>query len=109
MASKLRLTPVVTDILDVLTTAPPDDPAWGLRICEMTGHGTSTTYPALNRLRKAGWISDFWEDPPPEDRPKRRFYKITSVGRQMYADVIREREQRRASWFRPAPQTGPAQ
>ena len=107
MATKIRLTPVVTDILDVLTAAPPDDPAYGLRICEMTGHGTSSTYPALNRLRKAGWIEDWWEDQP-EDRPKRRFYKITSTGRQMYEAALREREQRRATWFRPASQTGSA-
>ena len=108
MASKIRLTQVIMDVLDVLSSSPPDDPAWGLRLCEATGYGTGTVYPALNRLMKAGWISDFWEDPPPEDRPKRRFYEITSTGREQYAAVRREREQRRASWLRPAPQTGPA-
>jgi hypothetical protein len=108
MATKIRLTAVIMDILDALTAFSDDDPAWGLRLCEMTGHGTSTTYPGLNRLLKVGWIEDWWEDPPPEDRPKRRFYKITSIGKQMYADALREREQRRASWLRPAPETGPA-
>jgi len=108
MPTKIRMTQVVMDMLDVLAESPPDDPAWGLRLCELTGHGTGTTYPALNRLLKVRYISDFWEDPPPEDRPKRRFYEITSTGRQAYADALREREQRRAGWLRPASQTGSA-
>ena len=53
------------DVLDVLTNSPSDDPAWGLRLCEVTGYGTGTIYPALDRLMKAGWITDHWEDPPP--------------------------------------------
>jgi DNA-binding PadR family transcriptional regulator len=106
--TKIRLTAVIMDILDVLTNAPSDSPAWGLQLCEQTGYGTGTVYPALDRLMKAGWIGDHWEDPPPEDRPRRRFYEITSTGRQMYADALREREQRRATWLRPAPQTGSA-
>jgi PadR family transcriptional regulator len=108
IASKIRLTQVIMDVLDVLAASPPDDPAWGLRLCEATGHGSGTTYPALNRLLKVGLIEDRWEDPPPEDRPRRRFYEITSTGRQMYADALRERENRRAAWLRPAPQTGSA-
>ena len=68
-APKIRLTAVIMDVLDVLTNSPPDDPAWGLRLCEVTGYGTGTIYPALDRLMKAGWITDHWEDPPPEDRP----------------------------------------
>jgi PadR family transcriptional regulator PadR len=108
MSAKIRLTQVIMDILDALATSPPNDPAWGLRLCEMTGHGTGTVYPALNRLLKADWISDFWEDPPPDDRPKRRFYEITSTGREAYGAALREREQRRASWLRRSPQTGSA-
>lgn len=108
MATKIRLTAVIMDVLDVLAASPPDNPAWGLVLCEATGYGTGTVYPALNRLLKAGWVSDFWEDPPPQDRPKRRFYEITSTGRQAYADALREREQRRASWFRPITEMGPA-
>jgi DNA-binding PadR family transcriptional regulator len=108
MATKIRLTVVITEILEALAAAPPGDPAWGKRVCDMTGYGTGTVYPALNRLMKAGWIEDRWEDPPPEDRPRRRFYEITSAGRQMYADAVRERQQRRTGWLRPAPQTGSA-
>ena len=67
---KIRLTAVIMDVLDILTDSPPDNPAWGLRLCEVTGYGTGTIYPALERLMEAGWITDQWEDPPPADRPR---------------------------------------
>jgi PadR family transcriptional regulator, regulatory protein PadR len=105
-ASRLRLTQAVTDVLDVLTNSSPDNPAWGLRLCQATGHGTGTIYPVLDRLLKAGWISDYWEDPPPTDRPRRRFYEITSTGREQYAAVLRARDERRAAWLRPNLQPG---
>jgi PadR family transcriptional regulator, regulatory protein PadR len=89
---------VVLDILDLLMNTPVDDPAWGLLICEQTGHGTGTVYPALARLLKAGWIEDQWEDPPPEDRPRRRYYTITSAGRTAYQDAVAARTARRTSW-----------
>lgn len=97
-ASRIRMTMVIMDILDVLTNAPPDDPAWGLRLCEQTGRGSGTIYSALDRLMKAGWIEDHWEDPAPADRPRRRFYTITSVGRAEYAAALKGRASRRLGW-----------
>lgn len=105
-APKIRLTAVIMDVLDILTSSPSDDPAWGLRLCEATGYGTGTIYPALDRLMKAGWITDHWEDPPPEDRPRRRFYEMTSTGREQYAAGLRARRERRAAWLHPAPHSG---
>lgn len=104
--SKVRFTSVVWDILDVLSNASPDDPPWGLRLCEQTGHGTGTIYPALDRLLNAGIIADRWEDPEPEDRPKRRFYELTATGKEWFAEAVRAHEQRRMKWLRQAPQTG---
>ena len=98
---RIRLTLVIMDVLDVIMSAPHDDPAWGLRICEATGHGPGTTYPALDRLMKAGWIEDRWEDPVPSDRPRRRFYTITSVGRAGYAAEREKRASRRLTWAKP--------
>lgn len=97
---------MVWDILDVLTNAPADDPPWGLRLCEQTGHGTGTIYPALERLMDADLIVDRWEDPPPTDRPRRRFYELTSTGREWFVSAVHEREERRARWFRRARQAG---
>jgi DNA-binding MarR family transcriptional regulator len=100
-APRIRVTLVIMDILDAIMSAPSDDPAWGLRICEATGHGAGTTYPALDRLMKAGWIEDRWEDPAPADRPRRRFYTITSVGRAGYASAEQDRARRRLAWAKP--------
>jgi len=94
------------DVLDVLTNAPPDNPAWGLLICEQTGFGSGTIYPLLDRLMKAGWITDRWETPPPENRPRRRFYEVTSVGRAQYREALEAREARRMAWRQPIPHTG---
>ncbi len=97
-APKIRLTAVIMDVLDVLTNSPPDDPAWGLRLCEVTGYGTGTIYPALDRLLKAGWIQDRWEDPPPPDRPARRYYFITATGQAAYQEALTAHAARRRAW-----------
>ena len=60
---------VIMDVLDVLMNAPPDDPAWGLKLCEQTGHGTGTIYPALDRLLQADWIEDRWKNLRPQTGP----------------------------------------
>jgi PadR family transcriptional regulator PadR len=103
---KIRLTAVVMDVLDVLTNSSLDDPPWGLRLCEQTGYGTGTIYPAVDRLLKAGWIEDRWEDPPPADRPRRRFYFITSAGRAAYQEAVATRAARRTAWSAPTLQAG---
>jgi len=48
---------------------------WGLSICHRTGLGSAHTYPALDRLMKAGLVTAEWEDPPPADRPRRHLYR----------------------------------
>jgi PadR family transcriptional regulator PadR len=101
-ARRLRVTMVIMDVLDVLMNAPPDDPAWGLRLCEQTGYGTGTIYPALDRLLNAGWIEDKWEEPPPADRPRRRFYFISSAGRAAYQEAKAAHAARRRTWATPA-------
>jgi PadR family transcriptional regulator PadR len=105
-APRIRVTLVIIDVLDVIMSAPEDDPAWGLRICEATGHGPGTVYPALDRLMKAGWIEDRWEDPAPADRPRRRFYAITSVGRAGYTAERENRARRGLAWAKPGLPSG---
>jgi PadR family transcriptional regulator PadR len=107
-APRIRVTMVIMDILDVLMNAPPDNPAWGLQICEQTGHGTGTVYPALDRLLKVHWIEDRWEDPQPADRPRRRYYAITSVGRAAYQEEVAARAARRKVWTNRALRAGGA-
>jgi PadR family transcriptional regulator len=96
---QLRLTTVVAAILDIVANSPQDSPAWGLRLCQMTGYRSGTIYPALDRLMKAGWISDHWEVVTPPDRPPRRYYEITTTGREQYAAELQVWERRRAAWL----------
>jgi DNA-binding PadR family transcriptional regulator len=100
-ARRLRMTMVTMDVLDVLMNAPPDAPVWGLRLCEQTGHGTGTIYPALDRMLQAHWIEDRWEEPPPTDRPRRRYYTVTAEGRAAYHEAHAARSARRLAWSRP--------
>jgi DNA-binding MarR family transcriptional regulator len=107
-APRIRATLVIMDVLNVIMNAPEDDPAWGLRICEAIGHGPGTVYPALDRLMKAGWIEDRWEEPVPADRPRRRFYAITSAGRAGLTVARGERVRRGLSWASPGTAGGTA-
>jgi PadR family transcriptional regulator, regulatory protein PadR len=105
-ARRLRVTMVILDVLDVLMNAPPDAPAWGLRLCEQTGHGTGTIYPALDRMLPAHWIDDSWEEPRAADRPRRRYYTVTVEGRAAYHEVVAARSARRAAWAWPGLRAG---
>ena len=97
-AAPIRVSMVVLDILDAIGSAPPDDPPWGLRLCGQTDHGSGTVYYALDKLLRAGWITDRWEEPQPPDRPRRRYYSLTTDGRAAYAEALAAREARRAAW-----------
>jgi DNA-binding PadR family transcriptional regulator len=47
----------------------------------LTAHGT--LYKALDRLRTAGLLESWWEDPAiaaEEERPRRRLYQISAAG-----------------------------
>lgn len=54
----------------------------GAEISKLTGIGSSTLYPLLQRLENAGWLKSQWEDVDPSEagRPRRRFYKLTASG-----------------------------
>ena len=99
-AAPIRVSMVVLDILDAIENAPLDDPSWGLRLCEQTGYCGGTVYPALDKLLRAGWIADTWEEPQPPDRPRRRFYALTDDGQTAYLEALAARENRRSAWSR---------
>jgi len=86
-----------------------DKPSWGLRICQETRLGSGTVYPLLQRLEKAGWIKGSWEDDPPDNRPRRRSYELTGLGR---SEVLAWRQRMspgRAAWIVAPVQFGPAE
>jgi PadR family transcriptional regulator PadR len=98
-ASRLRLTKPTLAVLGVLMDAGPDDRLWGFRLCEEADLGSGTVYPLLERLERVGWVSSSWEDPPPADRPRRRFYEMTSAGRSEVASAIGARADARRRWL----------
>jgi PadR family transcriptional regulator PadR len=49
---------------------------------QLTFH-IDSLYPLLYRLEERGWIKGTWVEKPPERR--RRYYKVTSVGRRALA------------------------
>lgn len=66
---------------------------YGFSVMEITGLPSGTVYPALRRLERDGFIRSRWESETAaenEQRPARKYYKLTSSGR-----VILEASQRR--------------
>src|SRR5579863_8821075 len=80
---RMRLTTPVRLVLDAMAHAGPDDLMWGYRLCELTGLGSGTVYPILERLESAGHVSARREEPRPSDRPPRRFYELTGTGTEL--------------------------
>lgn len=105
-AARLRLTKPTLAVLGVLMSAGPDDRVWGFRLCEEADLGSGTVYPLLERLERNGVVRSFWEDPPPSDRPRRRFYELTSAGRQEIAAAIAKRAAARRHWLPGVAQSG---
>ena len=96
------MTATVLDVLSLLAAAAPDRPEWGLSICKKAGYGTGTVYPVLERLLAAGLITAFWEDPQPADRPRRRYFELTSSGLAALQLEWEKRHRRNLLWA-PAP------
>jgi len=98
-AARIRLTKPTLAVLDVLLAADPDDPVWGFRICAEADLGSGTVYPILERLERIGWVIPAWEEPPPPDRPRRRFYALSGAGRQEITAALAARSESRRRWL----------
>lgn len=63
---------------------------YGFDIMDATGLPDGTVYPILRRLERRGVLAGAWEDEDAarsEQRPQRRYYRLTPVGREALADV----------------------
>jgi PadR family transcriptional regulator, regulatory protein PadR len=74
--------------------------------CEPAGYGTGTIYPELDRLMRAMGYRPLGEPASCGPSPARRFYEMTSTGREQYAAGLQARRERRAAWLRPVPHIG---
>lgn len=86
-APRIRMTTPVRMVLNALAHSDSDAPLWGYKLTELTGLGSGTIYPIMERLERAGYVSATVETPRPADRPPRRFYELTGAGRQLAADA----------------------
>ncbi len=78
----------------------PNVQHFGLRIAKETGLPTGSVYPILVRLQQAGWLESEWEDidPAVEQRPARRFYRLTTRGAQRAQAVVASHGALLPSW-----------
>lgn len=64
---------------------------YGFDIMDATGLPDGTVYPILRRLERRGVLAGKWEDEAnakSEQRPQRRYYELTPVGRASMSEVI---------------------
>lgn len=88
------MTTPVRMVLDALAHAGPDSPLWGYKLTELTGLGSGTIYPILERLESGKYVTARVETPRPADRPPRRFYELTGTGRELAANAALSRAPR---------------
>ncbi len=63
----------------------------GFDLMDETGLASGTVYPALSRLERDGLVSSRWESSKiaqKEKRPPRRYYELTTEGRERLAEAL---------------------
>lgn len=53
---------------------------YGLELLRATGLKSGTLYPLLDRMAEQQWIVGRWEDADNPSGPRRRFYRLTTIG-----------------------------
>ena len=64
---------------------------YGFDVMDATGLPDGTVYPILRRLERRGVLEGAWEDKAKaraEQRPARRYYRITPVGEEAMEEVV---------------------
>jgi PadR family transcriptional regulator PadR len=80
--TEVRLSRTALEVLRFLLTSAAAAHS-GADIAKHTRASSGTLYPLLARLESAGWATSEWEavEPAKVGRPRRRFYKLTALGR----------------------------
>ena len=91
-----RMTDQMLAVLSVLLASDCDKGQYGQAIAAATALRTGTVYPILVRFERAGWVLSQWEnrDDPSEPRDSgapRKYYKLTSEGRERARAAVNAR------------------
>lgn len=86
-----RLTKQTLKVLGALIANPADQMS-GSEIAAATKLPSGTLYPILLRLEGVGWLESHWEmeDPHLLGRPRRRLYRVTTLGAEQIDLAFRE-------------------
>jgi PadR family transcriptional regulator, regulatory protein PadR len=87
MAGEINLTHTSSLILGTIGAGY----CYGFDIMEATGLPSGTVYPALRRLEELTLIQSRWEKESKalaEQRPARKYYKLTSLGEKTLAKAV---------------------
>jgi PadR family transcriptional regulator, regulatory protein PadR len=90
MARPARVTAPLLDVMEVLFRAFDDDvEVHGWALIKATRRSGPTVYGILDRIEDAGWVSARWEElEPGQNRPRRRFYRLTRAGAVAAYDLL---------------------
>lgn len=93
MARPTRVTAPLLDVLEALFRAFDDGvEVHGWALVKATRRSGPTVYGILDRIEDAGWVSARWEELEPEqNRPRRRFYRLTPAGAVAAYDLLTTR------------------
>ncbi len=89
--SQPRITAQTLRVLATLLNRPQED-IYGLEVVRSANLASGTVYPVLARLERAGWLTSEWErvDPAVVGRPRRRVYRLTTLGAAEAGAVLAE-------------------
>jgi DNA-binding PadR family transcriptional regulator len=88
MAGEIKLSHTAALILQAIDAGS----MYGFNLMEVTGLPSGTVYPALRRLERDELIRSQWERQAiadAEQRPPRKYYKVTAAGRSTLAGARR--------------------
>jgi PadR family transcriptional regulator PadR len=93
MAGEPRMTSQTLKVLSAIMSAGGRELS-GAEISQEARLASGTLYPMLMRLEQCGWLESRWEteDPQALRRPRRRYYRITGVGKTRAQAAARELE-----------------
>jgi DNA-binding MarR family transcriptional regulator len=88
-AHDVRMSLQTLKVLEPFLESPANEFS-GADLLQRCRLASGTLYPILLRLESAGWFVSRWEsiDPSSAGRPRRRFYRVTSIGLRRASEVF---------------------